>query len=286
MNRQEMNTPKKTPTAARQSGATVPSSAPHRRRPDPALLRALRGLMLILAGAIALIGLLLIVLPMFRIQYIEVEGNSYYSDDEIRAASGIKIGEELFAIDMEAVKTGIWKLDYVDSFKVVRSLNAVRIVIEERKNVMYTEFNGKYFSIDREMRVLEESDEPFSSFLPVILPTIASLRVGDRLVFEDESIDLTYLTNLLDILNELGTIASVTSMDVSKKYSVSYVLSESCRIELGSVSRMDGKLTMIDAILERKGGATAALSVIDVTDLQKPTYRVLSSSEMLLGGAA
>ena len=242
--------------------------------------------MLILSGSICLVGLLLIVLPMFRVQRIEVEGNTYYSDDEIRIASGIEIGEELLAIDMEAVKTGIWKLDYVDSFKVVRSLNAVRIVIEERKNVMYTEFNGKYFSIDREMRVLEESAEPFSSFLPVTLPTIASLRVGDQLVFEEEGVDLTYVTELLDILNAHGTICSVTSMDVSKKYSVSYVLSGSCRIELGSVSRMDGKLTMIDTILERKGGATAALSVIDVTDLQKPTYRVLSGSELLLGGAA
>ena len=287
MNRQDTRTQQPNPRPTRQAPVGRPPEA-RRKKPDPALLRVLRGLMLIVAGMITLVGLLLIILPSFRVQKIEVEGNSYYSDEAIMEAAGIEIGQEILAIDIDAVNNGIWKLSYVESTKIVRSLNSVRIIVTERQNVMYTEFNGKFFSLDRDLHVIEksENEEAFAGFLKVQLPEIASLSVGGTLQFEKADVDRSYITELIDTLQERGILSSVSSLDFSKKYSVSYVLLNRCRVELGKVSQMDTKLAIVEQILTQKGGADAAMSVVDVSDLQKPTYRVLGGSEVLLGGTS
>lgn len=81
---------------------------PQRRRPSPALLRLLRNVMLTLAGMIVVVGLLLLILPTFRVQTIKVQGASYYTEDQIRAASGIVEGQELFGINVDEVCQSIW----------------------------------------------------------------------------------------------------------------------------------------------------------------------------------
>ena len=81
--RNKMNTETRTTAQTRPQGNAMlsPNRPPHagKKKPNPALLRLLRMAMLIAGGLILLFGLLLLVLPMFRVQGIEVSGNSFYS---------------------------------------------------------------------------------------------------------------------------------------------------------------------------------------------------------------
>lgn len=271
---------------ARQAPVGRPPKA-GRAKVAPELLAFLRGGMLIVAGMIFVVGLLLLILPTFRVKTIEVEGNSVHSAEEIIAASGIVVGQEILSIDKNEVNLRIWEnCNYIDEISIVSSFDSIRIVVTERQNVMYTEFDGTYVSLDRSFRVIEQSTDAdrFSSFLYVTLPEIASLSVGSTVEFENDEVDRSYITELIDALAEDSILSSVTSLDFSKKYSVSYVMENACRVEVGKVSDMSAKLAMVSEILTLKGGVGAALSVIDVSNLQKPTYRVLSSADMLLGG--
>ena len=271
-------------TQTRQAPASRPPEA-RRKKPDPALLALLRGCMTVIAGMIFVVGLLLLILPMFRVKTIVVEGNQFHTAEEIIEASQIKVGQEILAIDKNKVNPRIWtSCKYVDEISIFRSFNQVRIVVTERKNVMYTEFNGNYFSLDRNFCVLEKSasEDAFADFLKVELPNVSSLSIGGTLHFEKADVDLSYITELIDILEEKGLLSTVTSLDFSKKYSVSYIVEESCRVELGKVSDMNTKLAIVEEILSLKGGATAAPSVVDVSNLQKPTYRVLGTAEALM----
>jgi len=54
-------------------------------------------------------------------------------------------------------------------------------------------------------------------------------------------------------------------------------------VELGKVNDMTLKLAVIEEILALKGGVGVAPAVIDVSDLQKPTYRELSAAALLAG---
>ena len=65
-----------------------------RKKPNPTVLRLLRGAILAVGGVILLLSLLLVILPLFRVQKIYVEGNSYYSTEEILELSKNKAGKE------------------------------------------------------------------------------------------------------------------------------------------------------------------------------------------------
>ena len=256
------------------------------KKQNTQLLELLRGCMVILAGMIVVVGLLLIILPMFRVKTIKVEGNSYYTAEQIIEATGIEIGQEMVTVSKGQMTEGIWKdCKYVDEVSIGKYFFSVKIKVTERKNVMYTEFNGKYIALDQSFKALGESENEadFEGFLKVTLPEIASLSIGGQINFEKDEMDLSYISQLFDTLEKEGKLESVSSMDLSKKFSVSFVMENACRVKIGKVSDMSAKLRMVDEILQVKGGVFAALSEVDVSDLQKPTYRVLSSADMLLG---
>lgn len=255
-----------------------------RKRPNPHLLRMLEGGMLILAGLIVLLGLILILLPMFRIQSIEVEGNTIHTTEEIIEASGLEVGQELFSVNRKDVNYGIWtNCKYVDEIAVVRSFNKVKIIVVEKENVMVTSFNGKYFSFDTDFCVIEEapSEAHMAHLVKVELPLIQSLSVGGKITFENSERDMSHVGEVLSALRESGTLSRVTQIDFSKKYSISYVLSSACRVHLGSVTDLDAKLSMTEAILSRKAWTQDTPAVVDVSNLKKPTFRALSIGEVL-----
>ena len=154
---------------------------PQRRRgPDPRLLSLLRGIMLFLGGAILAVGLMLIILPMFKVKKIEIVGNSYYTAEQIIDFSEIEIGQEILSVDAESVRQNIWDhCEYIGRISVKRSLSTVCITVSEKTQVMYTEFQGKYYSFDSDLRVIEccDSEDGLTSFLRVELPPITSLAI-------------------------------------------------------------------------------------------------------------
>lgn len=283
MNKQEIKSGK----TGTPSGAGQPASRPpQRRRPNPALLRLLRNGMLMLAAMIVVVGLLLLILPSFRVQTITVRGNSYYTPEQISAASGIEVGQEILGINIDEVCQSIWeKCIYVDEVSIKLGLNGVTIEVTERSGVLYTEFCGRYFSIDvgDSFRVLEQSydESSFSDFLKAELPEIRSIVVGQPINFADANADLTYVNELLGQLESMELLASVSSVDCSAKYGVSYVIDGKCRIRVGRVDDMEEKLAIANEILRIKGEVNGAV-IVDVSNMKKPTFRLLDASEVLL----
>ncbi len=254
-----------------------------RKKKKESMLAIVRIAMLALAFAIVLVGLLLLILPMFRVNRIEVVGNSYYTEEQIIEASGITVGQET----LECLEMGSEICDRIETacpYATVEILHApffVRISVTEQQGMMYTEHEGVFYSLDRSMRVYEmrESASGFEGFLRVTLPEIYEISVGKQIVFASD--DTAYIDQALAFVeeNELGE--SLTSLDLSRKYGVSYLLQEKCRVELGNVTQIDTKHSMALEILKEKNDPET-YAVINVSNPQKPTYRAVGMSEVLL----
>lgn len=276
------------PQNRRQAPTERRSAPPAKRRgPDPKVLRLLYRLMLIVSGAIALVGLLLLILPAFQVKEIRVEGNSRHTTQEIIDASKLEVGQEILALDLEESLEEIYKnCKYVKSARIMRTPFSVRIEVKEyeKNQLLYTEFNGKYYSLNRDFRVLSESADAaaFEGFLFVKMPEISALAVGSKLRFSNADADLSYVNEMIDQLDAGGVLAEVTSLDVSGKHSVSYVMSDTCRVNFGKVGDSKTKLLLVEEILSQKGGTGETLSVVDVSDPQKPTYRQISDPSLLM----
>lgn len=269
-------------TASMQRTTHAPYARPKK---NTALLTLLRAGIVFFGGLITVLGLLLLILPAFRVKEIVVEGNSFYSDEQIIAYAGISIGEEVLAVDVNAAIDRILEAcPYVNGVSVrSKSPTTICIEVKEKSNLMYTAFNGKYVAFDDVFTVVSESGDAaaYKDLLFVELPPIAALSVGGQIHFANEKTDMSYVCELIEALRQKGDLDLVSAIDFSQKYTVSYVLQEKYRVVLGKVGELDTKFLLVDHILLEKEDRDA-YAVVDVSSIEKPTYRVVSASDFLM----
>ena len=257
---------------------------PQRKKPDKNVLSILRLSMLISGAVIFVLTIVMLVLPMIKIKNIVVEGNTYYDDAYVQQVAGIAAGDELFGWNMqESCDAIIAAYPYASDVYVSIRFRSVKIEIKERPAVMYAEYQNQYFSFDRDLRVLEihtDGEEAFSPFLRVKLPAVSGVNVGSRIQFVDASTDLSYLTQLLDLLGERNFLENVTYIDVSNRSSLSFVLSNSVRVELGAQREMNLKLTLLEEELSKHPLDHNIYAVIDVSNTSKVTYGEIEAENL------
>ena len=280
-----MNTRNDTPTRIRisEEEAQPQVRQPRRRKPDPKVLRVLRLGMLASGAVIVVLALTMLILPMLKINKIVIEGNNYYDDAAVLEMAGIAEGDELFGWDMQAACDAIMAgYPYASDIYVSINFFTVKIEIVEKPSVMYAAHQNQYFSFDRSLRVLEitNGEETFSPFLRVKLPTVASAQVGYSIQFANGGADISYLTQLLDVLAERNLLADVTYVDFSERFSLSFVLSNSVRVEIGALKDMNLKLTLLDEELRQNPINHNIYAVIDVSNTSKPIYREIEAKNL------
>ena len=88
-----MNNQNQTPTRIRitDESAQPQMRQPQRRKPNQNALRILRFGMLVSGAIITVLALVLILLPMIKINKIVVEGNNYYDDEYVIEKAGIAV---------------------------------------------------------------------------------------------------------------------------------------------------------------------------------------------------
>lgn len=135
------------------------------------------------------IGITASVFVFFKVDEIKVEGCSKYSEADIVEASGIELGDNLFACNTgAAAKAIITKKPYVGSVEFQHKLPGTLVIcVKENTAVFAFQSGGKYILTDKNKKILEIS---------AALPESAALISG---------------ANLKN--NAVGTIAECTSTE-------------------------------------------------------------------------
>ena len=286
--------PQKTGDGRQPAGGTAQRKAQpapeygRRKGPNQAVMALLRKCMYVVIGGIAIVGLLLIILPMFRVSSLECSGNVRYTAEEILKAAQLEENQELLAVpDDDVIRNRIfdWDTDrYIQSIAIERRFGTISIRITEAQNLMYTEQNGTYYVLDGTLRTMYSTLDASAvcGYTKVTLPVGASFTAGKKVSFPYSSADTAYIGELLSALDEHEIRESITEIDFSKKFGVSYVLENACCVKIGKVGDMETKLALVEEILSRRAVDFQTLSVVDVSNTGNPTYRVLAGSEMLM----
>ena len=282
-----MNTRNDTPTRIRISPEEAQPQAarqPQRKKPNLLVMRSLQLGMLASGAVIVVLALMMLLLPMIKINKIVVEGNNYYDDATVAQMAGIAEGDELFGWNMqEACNALIKAYPYASDVYISIQFFTVKIEVVEKPTVMYAEYQDQYFSIDRDLRVLEikaDGEEAFSPFLRVKLPTLEGIQVGQKLQFANTEMDLSYLTALLDVLVERNLLENVTYVDFSERFSLSFILSNSVRVEIGELKEMDKKLKLLEEELQQKPINHNIYEVVDVSNTSKAVRREIGAEKL------
>lgn len=109
--------------------------------------------------------------PLFRMENIEISGNDTITQNEILNASGLLVGDSMFAFNIGRVARDIADLPFVHSVDISRSFpRSITIDIRERipaANVYCTQYSA-YFIIDNVGMVLEMT-QSFTNDLPRLI---------------------------------------------------------------------------------------------------------------------
>lgn len=137
-----------------------------------------------------------------NIKEIVLKGNDYLSEDEIFSKSQIKLGENIFKLDLEK------SIDYLKQEPRIKEVEIKRIIpnkiiisLKERKAAAIVHIGEEYFSSTKEgiiLSIIDRSEEGFS--LPLVLGLeIDKIKIG-------ETIDKPEFRAALESINSLEVI--------------------------------------------------------------------------------
>ena len=135
----------------------------------------------------------------FDVQEIQIEHNTYYTNQQIISISKAKVGENLFKANVRNMKKNLLSDPYIKSVSIKKRLpHTLVITVEERKEAAAIQYGDTYVLIDADGMVLRKTDtEPELTILEGL--TIKSIEPGTPLEVEESYV----LTDTLQMLQSM-----------------------------------------------------------------------------------
>ena len=188
--------------------------AQRRRRSQRRRRGRFSGLYRIFAILVAMVAVVAACVVFFRVNFVTVEGNFRYTEDEVIAVSGIVSGDNLIALSKGKIASTIrMQLPYVESVSIRRKLpDGVEITVRERVAVASVGSETGRWLISSQGKLLEEAtDQPV---LPVVGLLAQSPYAGGNLqVVEEETATREHVLDLLVALEEQGMLEDSISLE-------------------------------------------------------------------------
>lgn len=198
---------------------------------------------------IVLVIALITALLFFRVEYIIIEGNDFYTIEEIIEASGVNSGDNMFFMSRRQIAESLTRsLPYIYSVQFVTNLpNTLYIIIVEDTPLFYFVLSERYVVISRELKVLEvfepgDVNIDLVDQLPrLIMPTLSIVNIGERLEFANTPNPM-FIVDLLSGIATSPLAGQVTDIDVSNRFDIRITYDQRWRIHFGSRDDFDIKL--------------------------------------------
>jgi len=222
----------------------------------------------------------------FQIKYVEVVGETRYTDQQIMEAGGIELGENMFLYNkfdsIEGILTGC---PYLDRITVRRRLpDTIQIQVTEAEAVcviahdeivkarnQYGEIIDwqmptTYYLMDINKKILEEVDETTAGAYPAILGvTLESPKVGKTAVFSDEQKGKQAFT-LLNTAKNNDILKNIQWVDVGRSYALKLQYTDRFQVNFGTIDDLDRKCRFMLVIADKlEATATGTIDVSDTT---------------------
>ncbi|MGN0658492.1 MAG: cell division protein FtsQ/DivIB [Emergencia sp.] len=140
---------------------------------------------LIFLAVLAGIGLFLSS-SIFNVDSIEVEGNHFYSDEEVINMAGVRTGVNLFwGVDGSEISDSLEEDSYFSEVKIHRRLPSTLVIeVSERQQIAAITYGDDFIVIDSEGTILRKSSvNPKLTLLTGL--TVSRLQVGEKVEAEE-----------------------------------------------------------------------------------------------------
>ena len=191
----------------------------------------------------------------FKVEHVEVEGASRYSEGDVVAAAGVELGDNLFLLNKYAIRDRLCQeLPYISEVQIRRRLPSTLVVgITETEAFAAVADSGGWWLIGMEGKLLEWREDSAGLLritgVGLLMPTAGSyLALGT-----EEHITVPRLLELLAVLEDRGMTRSVQSVDCSDAMVLALRYTDRFRVELRYDANFGKKMS---ALTEEIGRAS------------------------------
>lgn len=242
-----------------------------RRRPTSGV--AARLVIMLAVAAAVVFGAAL----FFKVTNIEIQGNSIYAAEDVIAASGIEMGDNLLLVN-KATTAGniIAALPYVEEVRgIVRSLpDTVVIQIQESEAsfAVQTDVNTTWL-VNARGKALEKLDGELPEGQAQIVGVSVKAPTAGMTVTATEQAKLDAALAVLAELDGTGVLEHVAEVNVEKDYDITVRYDDRYTILLGGTDDLAYKAQYLVSILENLSDYQAG--TIDLTEAasKKATFQ-------------
>lgn len=138
----------------------------------------------------------------FNINKIEVEGNHYYSDDQVINMAAVKTGVNLlWGADGSEIEEKLIGNPYFEEVDIQRKLPKTLVIkVKERQQIAAFTYGDSFLIVDVKGTVLRKSEvDPKLTLLNGL--TISKLKVGEQIAAEEEAV-LDMTLKMLDTMKD------------------------------------------------------------------------------------
>ena len=195
-----------------------------RQQPKPKKVLKTAGKPLAILGLIVVLiaALIFSLSSYFIVDSIKVEGNKYFTDEEIVAMSHAKPGKNIiYNLGSSSIKKYLTENPYIAEVNVNRKLpSTIEINVQERQQVLAVTYSDEYLILDKEGILLRKtSTEPKITIVSGL--KTKRITLGEKLVTTDDVI----FGNALKIVNMMKEKdLYFTRLEMSDLYIKAYIL--------------------------------------------------------------
>lgn len=195
----------------------------------------------------------------FKLDKIQVNGCSVYSQAQIIDEIGAQKGESLFKVNLSnAEKLLVGKLPYVRSVKISRQFPTTLKVDVQEEEVLGAVYTSEGFAIlSTTGKVLETRVLALKEGIPRIVGLVGQTYETGSYLRKSDAKDgelLDQIKVLQEVQKQLAAnhLTDITYYDVSDLLNIEVMLEDKLLLKLGSSSEMDYKLEFISKVLAGK----------------------------------
>ncbi len=195
----------------------------------------------------------------FPIKSIGAKGSKLYTSEQIVAASGIDVGDKLFAVSKKTVENSIRKsLPYVDAVTIKREFpDGIKLTVKDAEEYVCYNVDGKYYVVSKKGYVLSENGEKPENIFEIICGGVGC-EIGAQVTFEDEEAQ-----ELIDTLTDAFSKQdiSIDEIDITNTIQIKAKVENRFDVYFGTHENIDKKIAHLSGMIESIGDRSGSIDL-------------------------
>ena len=201
---------------------------------------------------ISVVGTAISIAIFFKVEDIEVRGESRYTGEQIIDSSKVKKGQNLVLLNLEEVKEKIEKeLPFIKVNDIKKYIpNKLIIKISEAEKYACIEQDGIYVLFNKDKRIMQIDEEMDKDLLKIKGVNVLEPKVGEMLNFQVEDRGKS-LYKILDLLLD-NNLKEMSEIDLSLETDIRLNFQSRVDILLGNLTELEYKIRTASEIINNR----------------------------------